>query len=111
MDWTLIDNLQDDNKIYTGVCIRFYNTPKSFAERCSLPCGKDNCIEYIMTEVYGNSEYFQLICLTGGEAGNISCVLRKENGNHFVTGKEIKRMLQTDLYKILINTQPKIVIE
>lgn len=42
MDWTLIDNLQDDYKIYTGACIRFYNTPKSFAERCSLPCGKDD---------------------------------------------------------------------
>jgi len=110
MDWRLIDSIQDDEKIYTGTCIRLYNTAKSFTEQCALPCGKDDALDYIVSEIYGNCDYFQLICLTEGEVGNITCVLKRENGNHFVTGKEIKRMLHTDLYKVLIHTEPKIVI-
>lgn len=111
MGWMLIDNLQDDEKIYLGECIRFYNTEKSIEDRCALPCGKDDYLDYIVSEIYDNCEYFQLTCLTEGEGGNITCVLKRDNGGCFVTGKEIKRMLQTDLHKVLINTQPKIVIE
>jgi hypothetical protein len=106
--WILIDNMLDDEEIYTGVCIRFYNTAKGLAEQCALPCGKDDPLDYVITEIYDNREYFQLTCLTEGEVGNITCVLKRENGNHFVTGKEIKRMLLTDLYKVLIHLQPKI---
>jgi hypothetical protein len=111
MDWMLIDNIQDDEKIYKGACFRFYNTEKSLAEQCALSCGKDDHLDYVVTEIYDNIEYFQLTCLTEGEVGNITCVLKRENGNYFVTGKEIKRILQTDLYKVLINTQPKIFIK
>ena len=106
----LIDNLQDNDHIFTGACIRFYNTAKCFEEQCALPCGIDDSLDYIITQVYGNSEYFQLTCLTKGEVGNITSVIKREDGKNYVTGKEIKRILQSDLYKVLINKQPKIVI-
>ncbi len=111
MNWMLIDNIQDDEKIYKGACIRFYNTAKSLEEQCALPCGRDDFLDYIVTEIYDNRKYFQFTCLTEGEVGNITCVLRRENGNRFIIGKEIKRMLQSNLYKIFIHTQPKIVIK
>lgn len=111
MNWILVENLQDDEMVYKGSCVRFYNTAKSLAEQCALPCGKDGYLDYAISEVYDNREFYQLTCLTEGEIGNITCVLKRENGNHFVTGKEVKRMLQNDLYKVLINKQPKIVIK
>lgn len=111
MGWVLIDEIKDDEKIYKGVGVRFYNTAKGLEEQCCLPCGKDGHLDYIVTQVYDNTEYFQLTCLSEGEIGNITCVLLRDNGNYFVTGKEIKRMLQTDLYKVLIHKHPMIVIK
>lgn len=53
MDWMLIDNIQDDEKICKGACIRFYN-------QCALPCLKDEPLGYIVTEIYANSEISSL---------------------------------------------------
>jgi hypothetical protein len=58
MDWMLIENLNDDDKIYKGACIRFYNTAKNLEEQCTLPCGKDDHLDYIISEVFGNDEYY-----------------------------------------------------
>jgi hypothetical protein len=110
MSWMLIENIKDNDKIFKGACIRFYNTAKSITEHRALPCGEDDPIDYIISAIYNNSEYYQLTCLTQGEGGNITCVLKRENGSYFVTGKEIKRMLQTDLYKVLIRKEPEIII-
>lgn len=111
MSWMLIEHLKDDDKIYIGACIRFYNTAKGITEQCVLPCGEDNPLDYIISAIYDNSEYYQLTCLTQGEGGNITCVLKRENGNYFVTGREIKRMLQTELYRVLIHKEPEIIIK
>jgi len=50
-----IESIKDDDKIYAGTCIRFYNTEKSIAEQCVLPCREDNRLDYIISCVYGNS--------------------------------------------------------
>lgn len=110
MAWILIDYLKDDERIYKGTCIWFYDTDKGLAEHCALPVN-DIPLDYMITEAFGDGKHFQLTCLTEGEAGNITCVLKRENSTYFVTGKEIKRMLQTDLYKIFINKRPKIDIK
>jgi GrpB-like predicted nucleotidyltransferase (UPF0157 family) len=75
MGWILIDDIKDDEKIHKGACVRFYNTTKGLEEQCCLPCGKDGHLDYIVTQVYDNTEYFQLTCLSEGEVGSITCVL------------------------------------
>jgi len=60
MSWMLIENIKDEDKISTGACIRFYNTAKSIKEHCPLPCGKDDPLDYIISAIYDNSEYYQL---------------------------------------------------
>ena len=100
-----IECLNDKDKIYSGAIIRFYNKDKAIAEDCCLCI---NPTDYIVSEIYSNHNYFQLTCLSKGEEGNILCVL--ESQQHYTLGKEIKRMLTSDLYEVLINFDPKIVI-
>ncbi len=105
--WKQIEDLKDDDKIYSGALIRFYNKEKAIGEAASLPI---NPTDYIISEIYGNNDYLQLTCISQGEGGNIGSVLKSLNG-HYTLGAEIKRMLVSDLYQVLINFEAEIVIQ
>lgn len=106
MNWKLIDELHNDEKIHYGALIRFYNKDKAVTKCSNLPI--EPC-DYIISPIYANDDYFQLICLSQGEEGSIGGILKRQE--YYVTGAEIKKMLVSDLYKILININPHISID
>jgi len=106
MSWKLIDELKDNDKIYKGTLIRFYDKEKAISEGVRLPIQP---IDYIISPVYANNDYFQLTCLSKGEEGNITCVLKAQDS--YILGIEIKRMLLSDYYRVLINNKPDIVVK
>ena len=95
--WTTIDKLKDSDKIASGCILRFYNKEEAIAHLSSLPTEP---MDYLIHEVYSNNDIFQVTCLTPGEEGNILSVLNR-TGN-YTTGKELKRMFQSNLYEVLL---------
>ena len=106
MCWKAIEKLRDDDKIGCGALIRFYDTDKAVAEGVGLLVEP---MDYILSPIYGNSEYFQLVCLSAGEEGNIVCVLKCQG--RYTLGAEIKRMLVSGWYEVFINIEPKIIVD
>ncbi len=106
MSWRPIDELQDGDKIYAGALIRFYNTDKAVSEGAGLWVEPT---DYLVSSIYANTDYFQLTCLSKGEEGNITCVLGRQEG--YTLGREVKRMLCSDLYEVSINTEPEIIVK
>lgn len=49
--------IKDNEKIYAGSCIRFYDTEKSIEQLCALPIGRGNPLDYIISEVYNDRNY------------------------------------------------------
>jgi len=85
----------------------FYNTDKAFAEYATLPI--EPC-DYVISEAFGDAEYFQLTCLSPGKEGLIGGTLKMQEP-YAIFGAELKRMLVSDLYKVMINFNPQITIE
>lgn len=106
MSWRLIEELKDDDKIYAGALIRFYNKDKAISDGAALWVEPT---DYIVSSIYANTDYFQLTCLSKGEEGNIVCVLERQAA--YTLGREVKRMLYSDLYEVSINTEPEIIVK
>ena len=83
MDWIPLSKLDDNIKIWAGARIRLYG----------INDNAEDYYEYLVSFIYANSEYLQLVCLSQGEAGNIICVLKKDLPNHYALGKELKHMM------------------
>ena len=84
--WLSINEISDEEKIWAGTIIRLENVT-------DMPGYSMTNFDYLISYIFGNSEYLQLSCLTAGEAGNILCVLKKDLPNHYALGAELKRML------------------
>lgn len=84
MKWIPLSKLDDDIKVWAGANIRLYKVGLNDVEEL------DDYYEYLVSFIYDNSEYLQLVCLSKGEAGNIICVLKKDFPNHYALGKELK---------------------
>jgi|SRR5699024_8181076 len=92
-DWIPIKEISDDSQIWSGTKVRVFgvnNYEKEF-------------YDYIVSNIYDNNEYFQLTCLSRGEAGNIICVLQKEPRSNYVLGKELKRMMDYNEHSVFVN--------
>ena len=90
MNWIPLSKLSDEEIIWSGRRVRLYNVGLNVTDSA------DNFYEYLVSEIHGNSDYFQLTCLSQGKAGNIICVIKKELPNHYAFGKELKRMMDVD---------------
>ena len=106
-NWKPIEEVRDDDKIYRGALVRLYNTDKALAECSALPI--EPC-DYVISEVSGDDEHFQLTCLSPGKEGANGGVLKMQE-SHIIFGAELKRVLVSDLYKVLINFNPQITID
>jgi len=106
-NWKAIEDVRDDDKIYRGAIIRFYNTDKALEEYAALPV--EPC-DYVISEMHNDDEHFQLTCLSPGKEGLIDGTLKMQE-SYVVFGAELKRMLVSDLYKVMINFNPQITIE
>ena len=87
LKWTPLSKLDDNIKIWAGAKIRLYDIGLNGVEK-----SKDY-YEYLISFIYDNSEYLQLVCLSQGKAGNIICVLKKDLPNHYSLGKELKHKM------------------
>ena len=87
MNWIPLSELKDEEIIWRGCRIRLYNTGLNVAN------SNDDFYEYLVSEIHGNHEYFQLTCLSEYKAGIIICIIKKELPNHYAIGKELKRMM------------------
>jgi len=83
VNWIPLSEIDDNIKIWAGYRIRLYG----------INDNTDDYYEYLVSFVYDNNEYLQLVCLSQGEAGNIICVLKKDLPNAHALGKELKHMM------------------
>ncbi len=89
-NWIALKNLEDNEKIWTGTKVRLYNVGLNIEDK-----SKDY-YDYLVSNIYGNSEYLQLVNLSQGEAGNIICVLKMDLPNRYATGKTLKNMMDIE---------------
>jgi len=83
VNWIPLSEIDDNIKIWAGSRIRLYG----------INDNAEDYYEYLVSFIYANSEYLQLVCLSQGEAGNIICVLKKDLPNAYALGKELKYMM------------------
>jgi hypothetical protein len=94
--WMPLSDIKDNEKIWSGSRVRLYNVGLNVADK------SEDYFEYIVSDIYANSQFLQLTCLSQGEGGNIICVLEKDKQNHYALGKELKYKMgveNTFLYK------------
>lgn len=100
-DWISIREISDDTQIWSGTMVRVF--------------GVNNCEEefydYIVSYIYDNTDYLQLICLSKGEGGNIICVLQTEPNSNYSLGKELKRMIDNGKDPVFVNFTPECIVK
>ena len=82
-----MSEIEDEEKIWRGCQVRLYNVGLNVEDK------KDDFYDYLVSEIYGNAEYFQLTCISPYKAGNIICVIKKELPSQYALGRELKRMM------------------
>ncbi|MDR3060712.1 MAG: hypothetical protein LBU57_01200 [Dysgonamonadaceae bacterium] len=97
--WIPIKDIKDDDKFYRGTAFKLL--PTEAGKKIGHSYSEEG-LEYIMFPFVGESEYMSLICLSVGEAGNTICNMKMAD-KWFVEGREIKRMLLSDLDEVFIN--------
>ena len=86
-DWVPLRNISDDEKIWTGTRVRFYNVG------LNVPAKHEDYYEYLVSFIFDNDEHLQLTNLSRGKAGNILCVIKKDTPNHYALGRTLKDMI------------------
>jgi len=104
--WQELKTITDNEKYYAGTT--FLLLPIETGIKSELSTIPKEGLYYLMAESRSNHRVFELVCLSIGELGNVSSVIDKEEHFHHVTGKELKRMLLTDLHQTLICQDPEI---
>lgn len=105
--WKHLTDINDNDKIYCGIIARIYGVGLNVKNK------EDDFYDYIISEVYNEKKLFQLVCLSQGEEGNITCVIKICEDEHevYALGSELKRMLTYDKHDVYLNFNPKIKIE
>lgn len=89
-NWIALKNIEDNEKIWVGTKVRLYNVGLNVEDKTK------DYYDYLVSKVYGNSEYLQLVNLSQGEAGNIICVLEMDLPNQYALGKTMKSMMDIE---------------
>lgn len=85
--WIPLKELDDNYKVWVGTIVRMYDVGLNVKDKA------EDYYEYLVSNIYDNSEYLQLTNLSSGEAGNIICVIKKDEPNHYSLGKSLKEMM------------------
>ena len=104
-EWINVKDIADGAKFYAGAAIRIMPTP------CGLEEGNfiaKNGLVYLISDNASDKSYFNCVCLSRGEEGNVICRLERE-GN-CVLGSEIKRMFESKLQEAFISKRIKIAV-
>ena len=95
--WINIKDIKDSAKFYAGAAIKIMSTPLGLEEGNFIP---DGGLVYLVSDNASDKSYFNCVCLSAGEEGNVICRLKRD-GN-CVLGSEIKRMFESELQETFV---------
>ncbi len=99
--FTNIKDINDEYIVWRGTSFLFLPTKKGLECGCLIP--NEGLIYILASNGY-------LVCLSSDEEGNISSHLDFGNNNYAI-GKEIKRMLLSDLQDVYLSQKVKYTVE
>ena len=103
--WINIKDIADGAKFYAGAAIRIMPTPCGLEEGNFIP---ENGLVYLISDNASDKSYFNCVCLSAGEEGNVIC--RPWRKGNYVLGSEIKRMFESELQEAFISKSIKIAV-
>lgn len=104
-EWINVKDIADGAKFYAGAAIRIMPT------QCGLDDGNfilENGLVYLISDNASDKSYFNCVCLSRGEEGNVICRLWRERD--CVLGSEIKRMFESKLQEAFISASVTITV-
>lgn len=97
-EWINVKDIADGAKIYVGAAIKIMSTPRGLEEGNFIPEGG---LVYLVSDNASDKSYFNCVCLSAGEEGNVIC--RLERKGNCVLGSEIKRMFESKLQETFVS--------
>ena len=104
-EWINVKDIADGAKFHAGAAIRIMPVPCGLAERNFIP---ENGLVYLISDNASDKSYFNCVCLSRGEEGNVICRLEREGD--CVLGSEIKRMFESKLQEAFISKSIEIAV-
>ena len=102
--WINVKDIAGSAKFYAGAAIKIMST-RGLEEGNFIP---DGGLVYLVSDNASDKSYFNCVCLSPGEEGNVICRLWRE-GN-CVLGSEIKRMFESKLQEAFISKSIEIAV-
>ena len=96
--WINVKDIADGAKFHAGAAIRIMPTQCGLDEGNFIP---EDGLVYLISDNASDKSYFNCICLSPGEEGNVICRLEQEGS--CVLGSEIKRMFESELQEAFIS--------
>lgn len=103
--WINVKDIAGSAKFYAGAAIKIMSTPSGLEEGNFVPEGG---LVYLVLDNASDKSYFNCVCLSRGEEGNVIC--RLERKSNCVLGSEIKRMFESKLQEAFISKRIKIAV-
>ena len=104
-EWISLKDIADGAKFYARAAIKIVPTVRGLDEGNFIP---ENGLVYLVSDNASDKSYFNCVCLSAGEEGNVICrPLRKGN---CVLGSEIKRMFESKLQEAFISKSIEIAV-
>ena len=74
-EWINVKDIADGAKFYAGAAIKIMSTPRGLEEGNFIP---DGGLVYLVSDNASDKSYFNCVCLSRGEEGNVICRLEQE---------------------------------
>ena len=104
-EWINVKDIADGAKFYAGAAITIIPTPCGLVEGNFIP---ENGLVYLISDNASDKSYFNCVCLSAGEEGNVIC--RPWRDGNCVLGSEIKRMFESKLQESFISKSIEIAV-
>ena len=104
-EWINVKDIADGAKFYAGAAITIIPTPCGLVEGNFIP---ENGLVYLISDNASDKSYFNCVCLSAGEEGNVIC--RPWRKGNCVLGSEIKRMFESELQEAFISKSIEIAV-
>ena len=104
--WINIKDIAGSAKFYAGAAIKIMSTACGLEEGNLIP---ENGLVYLVLDNASDKSYFNCVCLSRGEEGNV--IYRLERKGNCVLGSEIKRMFESELQESFISSSVAITVK
>ena len=103
--WINVKDIADGAKFHAGAAIRIMPTPCGLKEGNFIP---DKGLVYLVSDNASDKSYFNCVCLSRGEEGNVIC--RPWQEHNCALGSEIKRMFEGKQQEAFISKSIEIAV-